>query len=474
MKNLFKIKTAFLIGIFASLFLVSCQQEENSVSEPNPQNLTKDASLSGLLKRVTCNTTSNDNAIDSTSCFSIKMPYKVVIHDYQNGASLEYERPVINAETLANVSEIIGSFTDSQDSYRIVFPITIVYPDYTEVVVQNQDALNTLKAQCQNTNPEPINCLNVNYPVTIFGYDSNFQLANTYTIHSDIELFSLLFNLTATQFYAINYPISITNSSGVNVTINNNIELAAAINTAITDCNPVVNPCSNPHVLTNGLIIYMPFGNEIRDLVSMDLAINQPNYPPQFVTDRNGHANSAVSFSGNSFDYLTLHETDLNHLKQGDSVTISLWFKMQNTNPGDREYFFRKSFLIATAATDGLALGVYDLNTPMFSNNIGAGYSLWDTSWNADSSLHNDTTNWHHVVFTIDGTTNTVKLYRDGVLRNSTQNSDLNITSEFMDYYLGNSFKGYLDDLRVYKKTLNANEVQTLYNLEGDSNTCLN
>ena len=45
---------------------------------------------------------------------------------------------------------------------------------------------------------------------------------------------------------------------------------------------------------------------------------------------------------------------------------------------------------------------------------------------------------------------------------------------EMTQSFLGNSFKGYLDDLRVYKKTLDSNEVQTLYNLEGDSNTCLN
>jgi hypothetical protein len=470
MKKYFKI--LFSMMALASVLFISCQHEENEIEDANPENLTKSSELTGLLQRVANSTTDNDDAIDSTTCVSVKMPYSIYVHDQQGEAALEYERTISTPEEQAQAIALIGSLHSPEDHFTLVFPITVVFANGEEQVVQSQEILDGIKAQCEQPDPVDIYCFNLNYPINIFGYDSNFQLANTYSIANDFALFTLLFNLNPTEYYAIDYPISITKSDGETLVIHNNIELLGAIQTAITDCNPVVNPCPNPHILTDGLIIYMPFANEARDLISGENAIINDNYPPLFVADRSGNSNSAVSFGGtSSYDFLKIPESSTNQLRQGDSLTISLWFRMQNTNPGNLEYLFQKS---EGASNNTVTLAVYDGNTPLFINEIGGGYNLWDTDWNMTAALHTDTTNWHHLALTIDGDTNTVKLYRDGILRNTDENSNLNISLEAFDYYLGRNFKGYLDDIRVYRKTLSAAEIQTLYNLEGDNNTCLN
>jgi hypothetical protein len=94
-------------------------------------------------------------------------------------------------------------------------------------------------------------------------------------------------------------------------------------------------------------------------------------------------------------------------------------------------------------------------------------------NWGMDAGLTTDTTNWHHLVLTL--TTNyEAKLYRDGLLQNSASFTDGSIGASVVDYYIGQGFTGQLDDLRVYKKVLTQANVQTLYQLEGDCNTCLN
>jgi len=97
---------------------------------------------------------------------------------------------------------------------------------------------------------------------------------------------------------------------------------------------------------------------------------------------------------------------------------------------------------------------------------------LWDMNWNQDLNLWQDTTNWHHLVITLNANFE-AKLYRDGVLQNSEAFVNAGIGTTALDYFIGQDFTGFLDDLRVYKKVLTATEVQTLYELEGDCNTCL-
>lgn len=460
-----------LIGLLCVFGLTSCQEDEAPQTTIDPETLTANSPLTGLLERVAMLDTASDNIIDSTSCFQIDLPFQVHV----NGQLV-----TVNSEAdYDTVASFFGGTVTGYDTIEYVFPITIIYPDYSETVVSNQQQYDALLADCEASGDpivNPIGCISLLYPITIFGYDSNFQLANTYTIDNDTELFGLLFNLSLVQYYAIDYPISVTKADGEVVVVNNNIELLGVIQTASNDCNPL-DSCLNPQILTNDLIIYMPFANEARDLVSMNLAIHNDNYPPQLVADRDGNPNSALSFGGDGLDYLKLLATNANNIEPNDSLTISLWFRMQNTNPGNLEFLFQKS-QETSVQNNNFGLAVFDLNTPLFFSGMSV-FNVWDGSWNSDPQLPSDTANWHHLVVTIAtetttvGSVNVTKLYRDGVLRATGTGTNFFINTQVFDYYLGKDFTGYLDDLRVYRKTLTPQEVQTLYNLEGDNNTCL-
>ena len=75
-------------------------------------------------------------------------------------------------------------------------------------------------------------------------------------------------------------------------------------------------------------------------------------------------------------------------------------------------------------------------------------------------------TGWHHVVITFDGSY--VKIYVNNVLKSSIPHS-ASIPASLVDYFVGWSsvwqyWKGYVDDLRFYSRTLSATDVQKLYN----------
>ncbi|WP_055435737.1 LamG domain-containing protein [Lacinutrix algicola] len=264
-------------------------------------------------------------------------------------------------------------------------------------------------------------------------------------------------NSIATPSNFINTVVNLqTIYARVGLTTNPDAYEVYPITLIVNDC------CDNPGVLLNDLIIYMPFAEEAHDLIS---GFNAQSITNTFIEDRSGNSLCAMAFTGN--DTFEIPINGDNQLIQGDSFSISVWFKMQNTDAGDLEMIFRSP----GNATQGFQLGVYDLNTPLFSDN--SNFNLWDNDWNGEVDVEWVNTDWHHLVVTVDAN-NTVKLYRDGIQRNVTENSTLNIGSQPASaYIIGEGFVGHLDDLRVYKKTLNPNEVNTLFTLNGECYNCL-
>ncbi|AWA29855.1 hypothetical protein HYN48_07055 [Flavobacterium magnum] len=464
-------KTLLLLAFIAVLSLLpaACQQDQDSVT-PNPQRLDRQSELTTLLRRVSASD-DGDNTLDSTACFSIRMPYTVWIYDTDGNNTTSYGAQVTDAGSLEAVKNTIHEF-DGNDHFNMEFPVTIVYADGSEAVIHNQQEMHMHKVSCESGNPVSavIPCLSIVYPVTVFGYNSDFQVADTYTFQNDAQLLGFLSNLGANEFYAIAYPMSVT-IDGEIVVIHSNAELLAAIQSAMNNCFPVETPCNNPRILMDSLVIYMPFANEARDLMSGADAIYNDNYPPVFVTDRNGNANSAVTFSGSDLDYLKLMATPGNNI-EGGAVSVSLWFKANNTNETDLEFLFEKS-----EASQGnplsFGLALYDLNRPLFYANQDPIFNLWDGSWN----MQTDNPAWHHLVVTVeDGAPSAhVNLYRDGVFIGAAESPDpIFINTQLFDYYFGRKFKGSLDDIRVYRRKLNQSEISTLFKLEGDNNTCVN
>ncbi|RYZ32382.1 MAG: hypothetical protein EOP49_37625, partial [Sphingobacteriales bacterium] len=408
-----------------SAMAVSCQKEEDDVSQPNPENLAKDSELTGLLQRMCTPDSISDNLVDSTACFRINRPYKVFIHESTATLALEYDMNVTDSQTQQQLNDLLVDLTPGEDYAALYFPVTVTFADGTETVVHNQQELNIARMHCDpagGSSTDPITCGNINYPVTIFSYNANFQVADTYTITSDAELYAMLSNVVPGQFFAIDFPVSLTLNDGTILTANNNQELVNNIQQAISFCGvPIINPCNNTDILTNGLILYMPIAGEAIDLISSNIAAHTPNYPPAFVDDRDGNVNGAVSFSGNNSDYLKFLVTDNNNIESGDSVTVSLWYKSLDTDQGNFEHLFEKSD--ASGNNPGFGLALYDLNRALFYESNT--FNLWESSFASDN-------NWHHLVFVKASTavTNQVYLYKDGQLVASNTAGNLFINTQ--------------------------------------------
>jgi len=442
---------AVLLGI-----TVSCQND--AVSENSTAALTQESDLTALLTSIVVSDSITRTVIDSTSCFFVKLPVQVIANGQH--ITISNENEYVLAEQVFDYS------ASDQDVLSFVFPVTVVYANHTEVVVTNQSQYNSLVSACNDNAHYVSDCVSINYPITVFSYNSRLQRENTYVLNQDSELYSVLLNIGANEFYSINYPVTLTVAAQETVTAGNNIQLEQAIATAINACGqqpvePVEPECDNPAVLVEDLKIYIPFSGNVRDLKGS--VVTAPG-DTVFVTDREGNDRCALAFNGSQS--LRITSSAANAIKNGDELSISLWFKMQNTDLQNIENLFAKG----SGGANGFCLWIQDNNTPIFG---AANFQqIWDINWNQTSALHTDTTNWHHIVITLSATYE-AKLYRDGVLQNTQQLVYTNIGADALDYYIGQDFRGWMDDLRVYKKVLTPTNVQTLYELEGDCNTCL-
>lgn len=443
------IKKLFAVLVFA-LVAFSCQSES---FDENTEALNSGSPLTTVLMSMTVNNTVEDNVIDSTSCFKVKLPVEVVVNNSP--------MTIVASSQYDDVAAIFNESPDDEDTISFVFPITVEDEEYKETVIGSQGEFDTMTAACNEMADTIGNeCVSLTFPISVYSYNSGFQIQNTYTLNSNKELHIMLQNLGPNEYYSIGYPVSLNVNGGAGVTVNDNDELEKAINAALQGCKQ--GGCTNPGILVDGLSLYMTFSNGIaQDLKGNDVVVPSDIV---FTTDREGNQNCAIAFNG--LQFLQIPKNTDNAIIQGQAYSVSLWFRMQNTNGGDVEKLFSKG----NVEGEGFQLMIKELNAPLFL--AGNSNGLVDTDWKVDAALPVDTGNWHHLAVTVD-VNNNIRFYRDGELRNSQNASSADIGSEAMDYFIGSGFTGFLDDLRVYKKVLSPEEVQILFELEGDCNTCL-
>jgi hypothetical protein len=102
---------------------------------------------------------------------------------------------------------------------------------------------------------------------------------------------------------------------------------------------------------------------------------------------------------------------------------------------------------------------------------LGGGDGAFDPSW-ATENLQDEMNVWHHIAVTYNGTQHLISLYRDGILRAAYVNTSP-FPATIIGMSFGNKYKGYLDDVRGYKRALTQAEIQQLHELPGDNNHCM-
>jgi hypothetical protein len=222
---------------------------------------------------------------------------------------------------------------------------------------------------------------------------------------------------------------------------------------------------------TNGLVGYWPFNSNAND--ESGNGNNGTVSGATVTTDRFGNPNSAYSFDGIN-DYIA---TNYSGILGKNSRTISIWLKRELPN-------------IQTMYC--LAYGGHASNR---GNTFRCGFNFSNTAGvdidvsNGDilyASNHYDGL-WHHYVWVVPNITDPkltdVRIYEDGELltevinygynKDWCENTSIN-TEELYKLLIGdfyddehNShfyFSGDIDDIRIYNRALNEQEIQVLHN----------
>ncbi|RDK88321.1 hypothetical protein [Marinirhabdus gelatinilytica] len=244
----------FVIALLLTLTLFSCRKEEMEIIEP-PEEEVLAGTVANLLLRTATNDGSYDNILDGASCFNIKLPVTVIA----NGVEV-----VIETEAdIAIVEAIFDEFDDDIDTLEILFPITIILQDYTEVLITSQAELENAALQCpgENVTDDDIECIDIVYPITASVFNQNNEIIETVVLNNDQELYSFLENLDPSTVVTFDFPITLILFDGTTIQVNNFTELATAIADAEDICDeddnndPNDDDCNNctPQQLTDVL-----------------------------------------------------------------------------------------------------------------------------------------------------------------------------------------------------------------------------
>lgn len=180
----------------------------------------------------------------------------------------------------------------------------------------------------------------------------------------------------------------------------------------------------------------------------------------------------ALLFTAANNTYIRTPITDENGLNIRGEITYSAWFK-RNTNTGYQTLID----MLDSCNSNGDGFYLRFTNQTLYFRGIideVSGIDPFALSY-TNSSSTGDTTNWHHVVVTWDGTTNTngVKMYIDGIQVNQTTAAADASNMETLDGHnltIGSlmcnthSFDGYIDEVKIYNTVLTKDEVLLDYN----------
>lgn len=236
-------------GIFLFLLVVfsACQSEINEVAHTTTETISKTSPLTTLVQRVVMQKTSHDDIIDYSNYCTVKFPYSVTVNNVTIALNTESDYQKVQAN--------IDAYSNDNDIVAIHFPVTMLFYNYTEKQIEKQSDYNDL-LEYWNAKPNllsKINCLNIQFPITINSYESTNQIANTTTITDEKMFYTFINNLSETKFFAVNYPILIEKSNGEQVHVTTNSQLEILIGEALNTCPENSKPTFNfMDVITNG------------------------------------------------------------------------------------------------------------------------------------------------------------------------------------------------------------------------------
>ena len=219
------IKSGYFKLLFALLIMFSgCQKEFTDIQGPDSgETINRNDNVFALILNVTLKDGSFDNAIDKCNEISIKFPYTIQV----DGQSLLIS-------SLQDINNL--ALTDSTD-VAIVFPVTVVFSDYTEKTLYDESELDTIQEQFREIVEDDDNeCVDFVYPIELILYNTTYQKSDIVKVMNDRSMFDI-FNQLSESIVAIRYPINLMTLDGSSFEINTKEELEAAIANTVGECD---------------------------------------------------------------------------------------------------------------------------------------------------------------------------------------------------------------------------------------------
>ncbi|MEM9078393.1 MAG: hypothetical protein AAGC43_15220 [Bacteroidota bacterium] len=265
MKNLFN-KLVLTNLLFVALLFTSCQEEFEEVGGDTQETIATNSNTAILMANTATQDGSFDNIVDSASCFAVNFPYTVEV----NGIQITID----SREDLHTIEEIFDEFDTDDDILDIIFPITITFGDFSELVIENFEQLRELAAECtEGGDDDDIECIDFVYPITLFTFDIDEQRTGEVTVDSDKELRRFFAGLEDEELVSVQFPLTLKKFDGTEIVVNSNAELAAALERAKDECDEDDDDDFNDDDFTkerlDHLLVECPW--EIREVIRMSM-----------------------------------------------------------------------------------------------------------------------------------------------------------------------------------------------------------
>ena len=225
--------------------------------------------------------------------------------------------------------------------------------------------------------------------------------------------------------------------------------------------------------IPDSCVLYLPFNKDTKDYSSY--GNNGIGYLTQFVPDRFGKDSSALLFTDTSYVKI-LSSASLNF---DSTFSLNSWIQVYAYPPNNDQMRIISKERIS--GSTGYAYGVdyRGMLINSFNNidtiNLEKGINFE----NIDDTLQLTNRRWYMVSFIYDG--KNAKSYINGKLISNIPIGHNNLLSSNLPLFIGKEFSGnnggngvptnryfngVIDDVRLYRKPLSENDINTLYNLK--------
>jgi hypothetical protein len=209
--------------------------------------------------------------------------------------------------------------------------------------------------------------------------------------------------------------------------------------------------------INNGLVAYYPFDGDANDY--SDNSNHGTINGAVLIADRFGRENNAFSFDG---EKATI-EANVKNMPAIDSPqSFSWWFRI-HTEPTYINDLGADNMIALVDSGKGIGIQ-FGFRAPGYQT---LGFDAWN--WGGGTLLEAEqpeVNKWHHCVYIYDGLIH--RLYVDGKeVSKSEANTQQDIPNLLMfgNYPSGNQyFAGDMDDIRIYNRVLNKDEINVLLN----------